>query len=89
MANKRLEGLSYEELLRRRKIAKSLSYILLGLILIYGIYMFYQMYLETWNSRDPIIVLPFFLMIMAFSINRGAKSINAEIAKRKQSINND
>ncbi len=82
MSNKKLEGLTLEELVQRKKVSKMLSYIVLGLILIYGAYMFIKMSQGTWESRNPIIVFPIFLAIVAFAISRGSKSIQHEIDKR-------
>ena len=82
MSNKKLEGLTLEELTQRKRVSKILSYIVLGMILIYGTYMFVKMAQGTWESKNPIIVFPMMLAVIAYAISRGSKSIQREINKR-------
>ncbi len=84
MAKQKLEDLSDEALHGKQKLLKNLSYGLLAIMVIYGVYMFYNMFSGSWNSRSPLISIPLFLISIVLLINVGTKNINAELEKRKE-----
>lgn len=84
MAKQKLEDLSNEVLDDKKKQLNNLSYVLLTILIIYGIYMFYQMFNGTWESRSPLIIVPLVLASIVLLINGGKKNINAELEKRRK-----
>ena len=83
MAKQKLEDLSDEALHGKKKLLNNLSYGLLAILVIYGIYMFYNMFNGSWNSKSPLISIPLLLMSIVLLINVGTKNINAELEKRR------
>lgn len=84
MAKQKLEDLSDEALEDKIKLLKNLSYGLVAILVIYGIYMFYHMLSGSWESGSPLISIPLFMMAIVLLINVGLKNINAELEKRKE-----
>lgn len=84
MGENKHEKFSTQELEERKgKIAKVNSAIF-GLMVIYGIYMFYNMANETWNSKSPIIIIPILLIIIVFANRAAIKRINTELSSRSE-----
>ena len=83
METNKYEKFSITELEERKgKVTKVNSYVF-GLMIIYGIYMFYNMINGTWNSRSPIIIIPILLIIVVFANRAAMKRISTEISTRK------
>ena len=83
MASNKHEKFSSEELEERKSKIAKVNSLVFGLMIIYGIYMFYNMINGTWNSRSPIIIIPILLIIVVFANRAAMKRISTEISTRK------
>ena len=84
MGKQKLEDLSDEALQGKKKVLNNLSSGLLAILVIYGMYMFYNMFSGSWNSKSPLISIPLFLMSIVLLMNVGKKNIDAELEKRRE-----
>lgn len=85
MAKKKLEDFTTEELLSKKKTLKVVMYMLLGLIIVYAVFMFYQMFTGTWDTSTPLIVMPMMLFVILLPIRNSQKMLDDELKKREAS----
>lgn len=83
MAKKQIQDYSTAELRSRQKALSIITYIVISLLIAYAIVMFYQMINQTWDTRNPLISMPFLLFAVAVIIGRSIASINAELKRRE------
>lgn len=82
MKKEELEKLSNEELERKIKSGTSVLYVSLTLLIIYGVYMFYQMFEGSWET-GPQIAIPFLFLAVMLPNWVNIKNMKEELEKRK------
>jgi hypothetical protein len=83
MKKETFEKLSEEELKSKIKTVTSILYIMLFVLILYGVYMFYKMFEGTWET-GPQIVIPFFLFAAMIPYWVNIKKMKEELQKRKE-----
>ncbi len=84
MAKKEISDYSTEELKSNEKTLKVVVYILMVILVIYGITMFYLMFTGGWQAQNPVIVMPFFLFVIMVLVNSKRSKVQAELKRRVQ-----
>jgi len=82
MKKEELEKLTEEQLSHKIKTGKSVLYVSLTLLIIYGVYMFYQMVEGTWKT-GPQIAIPFLFLAVMLPNWVNIKNMKEELEKRK------
>ncbi len=83
MAKKQIQDYSTAELRSRQKALSAITYIIISLLIVYAIVMFYQMINQTWDTRNPLIAMPFLLFAVAVTTGRSIANISAELKRRE------
>lgn len=81
MKKELLEKLSNEELEKKIKSGTSVLYVTLILLVIYGVYMFYQMFEGTWEPGVQIAI-PFLIFAAMLPNWVNVKNMKEELQKR-------
>lgn len=72
-----------EQLLSRKKLLKTIQYIIGGVILVYAGLMIFFMAQGEWKANNTMQSMPFILMMISIIItNSSMKKINEELEKR-------
>lgn len=78
-----MQEYSTEQLLSRKKLLKTVQYIIGGVILVYAGLMIFFIAQSDWNANNPMQSMPFILMMISIIItNSSLKKINEELEKR-------
>lgn len=84
MKKEELEKLTDEQLRQKIKTGKSVLYVTLTLLIIYGVYMFYQMVEGIWKT-GPQIAIPFLFLAVLLPNWVNLKNTKEELQKRNGS----
>lgn len=72
-----------EQLLSRKKLLKTIQYVIMGVIIIYAGLMIFFMAMSEWQANNTMQSMPFILMMISIIItNSSMKKINEELEKR-------
>jgi len=82
MKKETFEKLSHEELKSKIKTGTSVLYVTLALLIVYGVYMFYQMLNNSWEA-GPQIAIPLFLFAAMLPNWINIKNMKDKLQKRK------
>lgn len=82
MKKEELEKLTVEELKRKIKSSTSILFASLVLLILFGVYMFYQMLEGTWKAGVQIAV-PLILFAAMIPIMNNLRELKEELHKRK------
>jgi len=82
MAKKKsLQDMTLEELTSRKKTMSALMWTIVGLLIVFTVYIIYAFFTGMWS---PLIVVPMMLLVAIVSIYASIiGSINSEIKKRQ------
>lgn len=81
MKKEELEKLSNEELEKKIKSGTSVFYVALTLLVIYGVYMFYEIFEGTWEV-GPQTAIPFLILAAILPNWLNIKNMIEELHKR-------
>lgn len=81
MKKEELEKLTDEQLRHKIKTGKSVLYVTLTLLIIYGVYMFYKMVEGSWKA-GPQIAIPLFLFAAMLPNWVNIKNLTEELNNR-------
>lgn len=82
MNKEELEKLSVEELKSKIKSSTSVLFVALVLLILFGVYMFYQMLEGTWKAGVQIAI-PLFLFAAMIPTMNNLRDLKEELHKRK------
>ncbi len=83
MKKNQLEELTTESLKQKIKATYSMLYVAIVLLLLYAIFMFYQMFEGTWKAQGPQIIVPFIFVAILIPNIALLKKMKAELEKRQ------